>query len=149
MNRFTGIVVNLVVLSLTSILFAQMTVYGTVTDASTGDVLVGANVVVDGTNLGAAADANGAFTIDDVPDGATISASMIGYEDASAEAARIVNFALTSTTIEMSSLEVLASRADQKTPVAYTNVTKADIEIRLGSQDIPMALNTTPSVYAT
>jgi len=49
----------------------------------------------------------------------------------------------------MSGLEVLASRADEKTPVAYTNVSKADMEVRLGSQDIPMALNTTPSVYAT
>ena len=49
----------------------------------------------------------------------------------------------------MSGLEVLASRADEKTPVAYTNVTKAEMEFRLGSQDIPMALNTTPSVYAT
>jgi len=36
-----------------------------------------------------------------------------------------------------------------KTPVAYTNITKAEVEARLGSQDIPMILNTTPSVYAT
>ena len=49
----------------------------------------------------------------------------------------------------MSALEVLASRADQKTPVAYTTVSKKEMEIRLGSQDIPMILNTTPSVYAT
>ena len=44
----------------------------------------------------------------------------------------------------MSSLEVLASRAGEKTAVAYTNVTKADMAIRLGSQDIPLALNTVP-----
>ena len=49
----------------------------------------------------------------------------------------------------MSGLEVLASRADEKTPVAYTNISKAEMEVRLGSQEIPMALNTTPSVYAT
>ena len=149
MNRYTRIVASTFIFSITSILFAQVTISGTVTDASTGDALDGANIVVEGTELGAAADANGAFTINDVPDGATINASMIGYEDASADAARIVNFALTSTTIEMSSLEVLASRAGEKTPVAYSNISKADMEIRLGSQDIPMALNTTPSVYAT
>ena len=51
--------------------------------------------------------------------------------------------------IQLSALEVLASRADENTPVAYTTVTKADMEFRLGSQDIPMSLNTTPSVYAT
>ena len=46
-------------------------------------------------------------------------------------------------------LEVLASRADETTPVAYTTVVKEEMEVRLGSQDIPMILNTTPSVYAT
>ncbi len=49
----------------------------------------------------------------------------------------------------MSALEVLASSADETTPVAYTTVDKAEMEVRLGSQDIPMILNTTPSVYAT
>ena len=149
MNRFTRIVANLVILSLTPILFAQMTVSGTVTDASNGEALAGANVVVDGTNLGAAADANGGYTISNVPNGATLTASMIGYTDASATAATTVNFSLTGSAIEMSGLEVLASRAGEKTPVAYTNVSKADMDVRLGSQDIPMALNTTPSVYAT
>ena len=49
----------------------------------------------------------------------------------------------------MSALEVLASRAGEKTPVAYTNVTKEDLQLRLGSRDIPLALNMIPSVYAT
>ena len=40
-------------------LFAQMTVSGTVSDAATGDALAGANVVVEGTDLGAAATASG------------------------------------------------------------------------------------------
>jgi len=149
MNRSTRLLANLLVFSLTSFLFAQMTVSGTVTNAANGDPLAGANVVVDGTDLGAAADANGAFTISNVPSGATITASMIGYADASMTASRTLNFKLGASAITMSGLEVLASRADEKTPVAYTNVTKADMEVRLGSQDIPMALNTTPSVYAT
>lgn len=33
--------------------------------------------------------------------------------------------------------------------MAYTNVAKTDMEYRLGSRDIPLVLNTTPSVYAT
>ena len=149
MNRFTRIVANILILSFSSILFAQMTVSGTVTDASTGNTLAGANVVVDGTDMGAAADANGGYTLSNVPNGATLTASMIGYTDASATAGSTVNFALAGSAIEMSGLEVLASRAGEKTPVAYTNVSKADMDVRLGSQDIPMALNTTPSVYAT
>jgi len=149
MNRSKRILASLLIFSLTSFLSAQMTVSGTVTDAATGSALAGANVVVDGTNNGAAANASGAFTISNVPNGATLTASMIGYADASMAAASTVNFRLSASSIEMSGLEVLASRAGEKTPVAYTTVTKADMEARLGSQDIPMSLNTTPSVYAT
>ena len=149
MNRSKRILASLLIFSLTSFLSAQMTVSGTVTDAATGSALAGANVVVDGTNNGAAANASGAFTISNVPNGATLTASMIGYADASMAAASTVNFRLSASSIEMSGLEVLASRAGEKTPVAYTTVTKAEMEARLGSQDIPMSLNTTPSVYAT
>ena len=149
MNRSIRILASLLIFSLTAFISAQMTVSGTVTDAATGAALSGANVVVDGTNNGAAADANGAFTINNVPNGATLTASMIGYADASMSAAGTVNFRLSGSALEMTGLEVIASRADERTPVAYTNVTAADMEARLGSQDLPMALNTTPSVYAT
>ena len=133
---------------------AQHTVSGTVTDAATGDALPGANVVVDGTNMGAAATADGSFSISNVPAGSyTITASVIGYADDSrsvnVSGDATVNFSLETSALELSALEVLASRAGERTPVAYTNITKAEVEARLGSQDIPMILNTTPSVYAT
>ena len=60
-----------------------------------------------------------------------------------------LNFELTPSAVEMSELEVLASRAGEKTAVAYTDVTKDEIALRLGSQDIPLAMNLVPSVYAT
>ncbi|MFL2997744.1 MAG: TonB-dependent receptor [Candidatus Neomarinimicrobiota bacterium] len=148
MNRLKRIILTFS-LALTSSLIAQITVSGTVTDASTGKALAGANVVVEGTNKGSAADANGEFTIGNVSNGSTLTASMIGYKDMSMDVSRTVNFSLEPSMIEMSGLEVLASRADEKTPVAYTNVSKAEMEVRLGSQEIPMVLNTTPSVYAT
>ena len=148
MNRLKRIILTFS-LALTSSLIAQITVSGTVMDASTGEALPGANVVVEGTNKGSAADANGEFTIGNVSNGSTLTASMIGYKDMSMDVSRTVNFSLEPSMIEMSGLEVLASRADEKTPVAYTNISKAEMEVRLGSQEIPMALNTTPSVYAT
>ena len=120
-----------------------------------GKPLVGANVVIDGTNLGTVSDDDGFYSID-VPLGEhTVVASFIGYSsvtqvvmvDSTSDA--IADFSLEMDAIAMSALEVLASRADETTPVAYTTVDKAEMEIRLGSQDIPMILNTTPSVYAT
>lgn len=136
-------------------LYGQGSISGVVTDAESASALAGANVVVEGTNMGAAADASGAYRIDNVPTGTyTVTASVIGYDSGSqsvtvSDADATANFALSSAVIELSALEVMASRATRNTPVAYANITKADMELRLGSQDIPMALNTTPSVYAT
>ena len=149
MNRYTRIVANTFILSLTSILFAQMTVSGTVTDASSGDALAGANVVVDGTDLGVASDANGAYTLSNVPNGATITASMIGFSSESKDASATLNFRLVTSAVQLSALDVVATRATyRKTPVAFTELDEQDLKLRIGSRDITMVLNETPGVYA-
>ncbi|HIA23662.1 MAG TPA: carboxypeptidase-like regulatory domain-containing protein, partial [Candidatus Marinimicrobia bacterium] len=112
MNRYKRSFMFLVSFLLPLSLFAQMTVSGSVSDAATGGALAGANVVVEGTDLGAATDANGSYTIANVPSGATVTASMIGYSSASAAAASTLHFALETGVIQLSALEVLASRAD-------------------------------------
>ncbi len=141
---------TLIVFTLPLMSWAQsMTVSGTVKDADTGEALAGANVVVEGTSMGSATNYSGSFTINNVSSGSRVTASMIGYGSQTLTAGAMLEFGLEKGAVEMSGLEVLASRAGEKTPVAYTNVTKADMDVRLGSQDIPMALNTTPSVYAT
>jgi hypothetical protein len=104
--------------------------------------------------MGAAADVDGYFVVENVPNGTyTLTASVIGYENGNATitlpGAGSVDFALTASALEMSALEVFASRATRNTPVAYTDVDKSEMELRLASRDIPMILNTTPSVYAT
>jgi len=49
-----------------------------------------------------------------------------------------------------SQIVVLADRAkERETPVASSKVSKEQIKNQLGSQDIPLVLNTTPSVYST
>jgi len=127
---------------------------GVVIDESNNPI-VGANVIVEGTDLGSAADADGYYSIELEEGSYTLTASAIGYESQSSEVSikegdkGITNFTLVISAVEMSALEVLASRAGEKTPVAYTTVDKAELEFRLGSQDVPMALSTTPSVYAT
>jgi len=154
MNRLRPIGLILLVFALPVMIFAQATITGKVTDAGTGRTLPGANVLIEGTTMGAAADASGNYLIANVPSGnITISASVIGYEKASQTinltGATTINFALETSAIQLSALEVFASRATRETPVAYSDVAKAEMELRLGSQDIPMILNLTPSVYAT
>ena len=116
--------------------------------------LVGANVIVEGTELGGVSDESGKFVIETGEGTFDITASYIGYvsQTKSVKVGDIVgsvSFNLETDVVALTALEVLASRADETTPVAYTNVSKEEMEIRLGSQDIPMILNTTPSVYAT
>ena len=129
----------------------ETSIGGVVSDESNNPI-VGANVVVEGTDLGSAADADGYYAIDLAAGSYTLTATAIGYESQSSEVsikegdAGIVNFILAISAIEMSALEVLASRAGEKTPVAHSTVSKEEMEFRLGSQDLPMALTLTPSV---
>ena len=68
-------------IGMSTFLIAQEgSVSGRVTDTDTGDPLVGANVLVVGTNLGAATDVNGEYSISRVPAGAQrLNANYIGY----------------------------------------------------------------------
>ena len=145
---------NLIVLLMVSTgLFAQ-TINGTVYDSNSRP-LEGANVVLVGTELGDTANADGAYAMLNVPAGTyELKASFIGYKPMTetivvGDEGVMTHFILEVGGLALSDVEVLASRASDKTPVAYTNVTKEEFETRLGSQDIPMILNTTPSVYAT
>ena len=76
----------LMILGMSTFLMAQEgSVSGRVTDAQTGDPLVGANVLVVGTNLGAATDINGEYAISRVPSGAQrLNANYIGFASSSA-----------------------------------------------------------------
>jgi len=145
---------NLIVLFMvTTGLFAQ-SVMGTVYDSNSRP-LEGANVVLVGTDLGDIANDSGAYAMISVPAGTyDLTASFIGYSPVTksvvvGEEDVMTHFILEVGGLALSDVEVLASRASDKTPVAFTNVTKEEFETRLGSQDIPMILNTTPSVYAT
>jgi hypothetical protein len=77
------------------------TIKGKITDAKTGEPLIGANVTVKGTKRGASTDLNGSYTIDNVNPGKyTLAATNIGYAtkevtvNVSAEKTSSVNFVL-------------------------------------------------------
>ena len=63
-----------------SLALAQRTLTGTVVDAKTNEPLIGANIVIPGTNTGTVADVKGQFSLS-VPNSATsVQASFIGYD---------------------------------------------------------------------
>ena len=57
-------------------------IVGTITDTDTGEPLVGANILIEGTYLGAATDVNGEYIILNIPPGNyTVKALYVGYRD--------------------------------------------------------------------
>lgn len=99
---------------------------GKVTDKATGEGLPLANVILEGTGLGAATDENGNYTILNVPPGTyTIKARYLGYTDATTQGinvnsglTRTVNLALNSDALQIGEVVVTAER-----PLINPNVT--------------------------
>ena len=150
MNRMIlGALFGIVMIS--SALFGQGTVSGTVTDAD-GNALPGANVVVEGTALGAAATLSGAYSVS-VPNGTyTVTASVVGYTSEStsvkvSDSNASASFSLASSSVALGGVEVLADRVDNTSAIPYDDYTKADIDFRLGGRGLPKALSTLPNVY--
>ena len=89
MSRFTsviGVIFLTIILLSTSIQAASTTIEGYVKDATTGDALFGANVMLVGTSMGAAADMNGKYIIlNVVPGKYKIRATYIGYRSQTKE----------------------------------------------------------------
>jgi outer membrane receptor protein involved in Fe transport len=112
---------------------------GIVTDAKEGNVaLVGANVIVQGTTYGAATDANGHYTILNVPPGIyEIRFSMMGYQDAVIQGVQ-VKIDLT-TNIDMSLNPTVIESGEVVTVVAERPLIQPDetssIE-SMGAEDI-------------
>ena len=150
MNRsILGALIGIIMIS--GALFGQGTISGSVSDAD-GNALPGANVVVEGTTLGAAATLSGGYSIN-VPDGSyTVTASVVGYKSSSASV-RVsgsnasANFTLESASVALGGVEVLAERVDNTSAIPFNEYTKAEIDFRLGGRGLPKALSTLPNVY--
>jgi hypothetical protein len=69
-----------IIISCNSI-FAQGQIKGTITDSTSQSLLIGANVYLMGTSLGASTDIEGEYLISNIPvDTYTVKVSYIGYE---------------------------------------------------------------------
>ena len=129
---------------------------GTVLDAETGESLPGANVYIEGVERGASTDLDGQFAIANVGTGShTLVVSFIGYKEyrspvvVEADAAELF-VELMPEVFRGKEIIIVADRAKMReTPVAFSDVPKADMQRKLGSRDLPLILNDTPGVYAT
>ncbi|MBL4676542.1 MAG: TonB-dependent receptor [Mucilaginibacter sp.] len=100
-------------------LFAQnVTVKGKVTDAKTGEALIGVTVAVKGTTTGAQTDANGAFSLS-VASNATLTVSYLGYKsiDVPVNGQNTLNVTLQSATNELQGVVVIGYGTQRKVDV--------------------------------
>jgi hypothetical protein len=112
---------------------------GKITDATTGEPLIGANVIIMGTNLGAATDFDGNFFIINIPPGKyEVKASIIGYNavliqkvNVSVDQTTKLNFELRVEAVEMGDVIVVATR-----PIVQKDLTSTQSNI--SGEDIAM-----------
>ncbi len=123
---------------------------GTVVD-ETGEPIIGASVIVtDGQALGVT-DIDGKFDVNAPDNAKTLTISFIGYETATAPAkAQMGTITLKPKTETLNDVVVTQSLArTRQTPVALSQINSIDIDLKLGGQEFPEILKTTPGVWAT
>lgn len=155
--NFRNLLVTLaVILFFGSATFAQGLIRGVVQDVNTDETLIGATVLIKGTTIGVTTNLDGSFLLI-APEGEhTLVISYVGYEDYTTDVSikdgstyNVGTILMLSSAIGLQEINVFANVAiDRKTPVAVSTLDAAEIEEKLGSQELPEVLNETPSTYA-
>ncbi|MGB1041904.1 MAG: TonB-dependent receptor [Tenacibaculum sp.] len=137
----------------TATVLGQTKLTGVVVDEM-GEPLPGASVLVKGTTNGTATDFDGKFMLNAKSNSGAVVISFVGYNNLekafSAASTNLGTIELAPSNILNEIVVTATSLAiDRKTPVAVSTVKAADIERKLGNQEFPEVLKSTPGVYAT
>ncbi|MGO4910891.1 TonB-dependent receptor [Leeuwenhoekiella sp. W20_SRS_FM14] len=126
-----------------SIVWAQNTVTGTITDAE-GTLLPGVNIVQKGTIKGATSDFDGKYTID-VSDDATLIFSYIGFEQQEIAVNGKTQIDVTMASgVQLSEVQIVGSRSPKRTstdtPVAIDIIDVAEVSTQSGQLEVNQLL---------
>ena len=142
-----------VTLMFSAFTMAQSTVTGTVVDSETKTPLLGVNIIESGTSNGTSSDFDGKFSLTTKSSKTTVVLSYVGFLDQEFEISGNKNLGevvLQPSEFNLQEVSIIASVAvDRKTPVAVSTIRAKDIELKLGTQEFPEVLKSTPGVYAT
>ena len=142
----------------TSTFFAQGVVTGTVIDSQMDAPLPGANIAVVGTTKGGITDFGGKFSIEVDKASGMIEVTFLGFEPKrvpfSVSGGNTVDLGRILLEPDADALEEVVITTyniaiDRKTPVAVSTIKSEAIETKLGNQEFPEILKSTPGVYAT
>lgn len=152
-NNLKNLFTALIALLLPVLASAQFSISGKITNQE-GEALLGATVTITSPATNTQADASGKYQITDLPAGNyTLKATYIGYQittqTITLNGNKVFNFTLTNATFSAEEVTVTATRAGKKSPTAFTNLSKKDLEKTNFGQDLPYMLNQTPSVVVS
>src|SRR6056297_281123 len=137
--------------------FSQATVKGKLIDEETNEPLIGATVVVKNTTVGTSTELDGSFSLKIEPGKKDLKFSYVGYISkeltvnlSGSETKDLGTIRLKSSSIGLDEVKVVANFArERETPVAVSKIKPITIEEKLGTQELPELLKSTPSVYST
>ncbi len=134
MKRYSIALFLLVAISVSA--FAQYgKITGQVTDRETKEPLIGANVILEGTALGASTDVNGNYSILNVSAGSyNLRTTYVGYQPTTISSVSVVsgltrelNVQLASTAVQLNAVEIIATRPlIEKTATNAVRITTTD-----------------------
>ena len=142
---------TILLLFITFTSIAQNNFVGRVTDSS-GDPIVGANILIEESNLITYTDEKGKFYLNSNSTNIDIQVSHVGYltkEIKFSNPSQEINIVLDDGIILKDEIKVISTRAKDNSPFAFTNISKSFIEKNNSGKDIPFLINSTPSTYST
>ncbi len=136
---------------------AQTAIKGKIIAAETGDVLPGAVIRIEGTEIGTASKLDGTFKLKGTAGNIKVRFSFVGYLDQLIEVSLkngdskdLGVIKMQADAVGLDEMLVVASYAkDRITPVAVSTIKPEIIMEKLGTQEFPEILKSTPGVYAT
>lgn len=154
MKKTTQLCLVIFLFVMSSAIYAQ-TITGTVNDES--GPLPGANIVEKGTTNGTTTDFDGKFSLNVKEGSGVIVVSFVGFNNkeisftiASGETKDLGTITLASdNTLDEIVVTAVSFAVDRETPVAVSTIKAQEIEAKLGTQEFPEILKSTPGVYAT
>jgi outer membrane cobalamin receptor len=137
----------------TATVLGQTKISGIIVD-QTNQPLPGASVLEKGTKNGTTTDFDGNFTLSSKSNSGVLVISFIGYtrkEVAFSSSKTNIGTIRLAEDAYLDEIVVMATSfaIDRKTPVAVSTIKASDIERKLGTQEFPEILKSTPGVYAT
>ena len=133
---------------------AQVTLTGAVRDKDTGKPLTGANITIENTFISTTSDDQGHYSIHDLKPGqCPIRLSFMGFRtiktDLWLKKDTMIDFIMETNAILGDEVNIIATRAQKKTPTTYSTVTLPQIRDVNLAEDLPYIIDNTPSVVVT